>query len=181
MKTKQKPPFYGLIAEFDDPKTLLAAAQKATDSGYTKMDAYSPFPIHGLHEAVGFKKTWLSTIVLGGGILGALGGFGMQYFASVIHYPLNIGGRPLNSWPAFIPITFEVTVLLASFSAVVGMIMLNGLPQPYHPVFNVERFHLASRDQFFLCIEADDPKFESGETRRFLQSLNPIEVNDVPW
>lgn len=181
MKPNQQAPFYGLMAEFDDPKSLLAAATKATDAGYTKMDAYSPFPIHGLHEAIGFKKTWLSTIVLGGGILGALGGFGMQYFASVIHYPLNIGGRPLNSWPAFIPITFEVTVLLASFSAVFGMIVLNGLPQPYHPVFNVKRFQFASRDQFFLCIESDDPRFESGETRRFLQSLNPIEVNDVPW
>jgi hypothetical protein len=181
MKAKQKAPYYGILAEFRDPRALLAAAQKATDSGYTKMDAYSPFPIHGLHEAVGFKKTWLSTIVLGGGIAGAIGGFGMQYFASVIHYPLNIGGRPLNSWPAFIPITFEVTVLLASFSAVVGMIVLNGLPQPYHPVFNVKTFQFASRDHFFLCIESDDPKFESGETRRFLESLQPIEVNDVPW
>ncbi len=181
MKAKQKPPFYGLLAEFDDPRVLLAAAQKATDNGYTKMDAYSPFPIHGLHEAVGFKKTWLSTLVLCGGIAGALGGFGMQYFASVIHYPLNIGGKPLNSWPAFIPITFEVTVLVAAFAAVFGMLMLNGLPQPYHPVFNVRRFQLASRDQFFLCIESDDPRFESGETRRFLQSLNATEVNDVPW
>ncbi|MBI2214005.1 MAG: DUF3341 domain-containing protein [Acidobacteria bacterium] len=169
------------MAEFHDPTALLAAAQKATDSGYTKLDAYTPFPIHGLNEAVGFKKTWLSTIVLCGGIAGALGGFGMQYFASVIHYPLNIGGRPLNSWPAFIPITFEVTVLLAAFSAVVGMIMLNGLPLPYHPVFNVKSFQFASRDQFFLCIESEDPLFELGETRRFLQSLNPIEVNDVPW
>lgn len=181
MKAKAHAPFYGLMAEFDDPKSLLVAAKKASEAGYTKMDAYSPFPIHGLHEAIGFKKTWLPTIVLTGGILGALGGFGMQYFASVIHYPLNIGGRPLNSWPAFIPITFEVTVLLAAFSAVFGMIALNGLPQPYHPVFNVKRFQFASRDQFFLCIESEDPRFESGETRRFLQSLNPVEVTDVPW
>ena len=181
MKAKQKPPFYGLLAEFNDPRALLAAAQKATDSGYTKLDAYTPFPIHGLNEAVGFKKTWLPTLVLGGGIAGAIGGFGMQYFASVIHYPLNIGGRPLNRWPAFSPITFEVTVLLAAFTAVVGMIMLNGLPLPYHPVFNVKSFQFASRDQFFLCIESDDPMFEPGETRRFLESLNPIEVNDVPW
>jgi len=180
MKTHDKP-FYGLLAEFDSPKSLMKAAHKVHGAGYTELDAYSPFPIHGLAEAIGFKKTWLPTIVLGGGIAGALGGFFMQYFASVIHYPLNIGGRPLNSWPAFIPITFEVTVLIASFSAGLGMLALNGLPEPYHPVFNTKNFALASRDRFFLCVESKDPKYDQIETRKFLESLSPVEVDDVPW
>lgn len=181
MKKHHEKPFYGLLAEFDSPKELMKAAHKVREEGYTSLDAYSPFPIHGLAEAIGFNKTWLPAIVMGGGIAGALGGFFMQYFASVIHYPLNIGGRPLNSWPAFIPITFEVTVLIASFSAVLGMIALNGLPEPYHPVFNVKRFAFASRDQFFLCVESKDPKYDPIETRKFLETLNPVEVNDVPW
>jgi hypothetical protein len=174
-------PIYGIMAEFDDPQSLVDAAAHARDEGYTRMDAYTPFPVEGLNEAIGFHHTRLPLLVLAGGIIGAVAGFGMQYYAAVIDYPLNIGGKPMNSWPAFIPITFEVTILFAAFTAVLGMLGLNGLPQPYHPVFNVSRFAFASRDQFFLCIESRDPKFDSGAVRRFLQSLHPLEVTDVPW
>jgi hypothetical protein len=172
-------PSYGVMAEFDTATALLAAARRAREAGFTRMDAYSPFPIHGLHEEIGFRKTILPLLVLAAGVIGAVSGFFMQWYASVIHYPLNIGGKPLNSWPAFIPITFEVTVLFAAITAVFGMLALNGFPQPYHPVFNVARFQTASRDRFFLCIESDDPKF--GEARAFLQDLTAVEVSDVPW
>lgn len=172
---------YGVIAEFNDPQTLLDAANAVREKGYTSVDAFSPFPIHGLAEAVGFHKTRLSTIVLSMGILGGLGGFFMCWYANVISYPLNIGGKPLNSWPAWIPITFECTILLAAFGAVFGMLALNGLPMPYHPVFNVRRFDSASRDKFFLVIQARDPQFRLEEARSFLETLGPREVTDVPW
>ncbi len=174
-----KPLLHGLMAEFEDPEALLKAAQRAHDAGYRKMDAYSPLPIEGLSEAVGFHRTWLPLIVLMAGILGAAGGFGMQYYLSAIDYPLNIGGRPLNSWPAFIPITFELTILSAATAAVLGMIFLNRLPMPYHPVFNVPRFAMASRNRFFLCIEADDPRFDLERTREFLKSLSPADIAEV--
>jgi hypothetical protein len=172
---------YGVIAEFNDPQALLDAAHKVKEEGYTSVDAFSPFPIHGLAEAVGFHKTKLSSIVLGMGILGGVGGFFMCWYANVIAYPLNIGGKPYNSWPAWIPITFECAILLAALGAVFGMLALNGLPMPYHPVFNVRRFDSASRDKFFLVVQARDPRFEHEEARRFLATLGPREVTDVPW
>src|SRR5262247_1362298 len=170
---------YGLMAEFAEPEALLEAARRSFAEGYRRMDAYSPFPIDGLAEAIGFHKTRIPLIVLIGGIIGCVGGFYLQYWVSVIDYPINVGGRPFNSWPSFIPVTFELTILLAALSAVLGMLALNGLPMHYHPVFNVERLELASRNRFFLCIEAIDPKFDSEATRRFLASAGSQGVYEV--
>src|SRR5687767_2585692 len=167
---------YGLMAEFEDPTSLVEASRRAYEEGYRQMDAYSPFPIEELSEAIGFHHSRLPMLVLIGGILGCLGGFFMQYYIAVIHYPTNIGGKPFNSWPAFIPVTFECTVLVAALTAVFGMLALNGLPEPYHPLFNVKRFALATRNRFFLCIESKDPKFHPDKTRQFLDSLAPREV-----
>ena len=182
MTAKPPPPpprVYGLMAEFQDPSDVVAAARAVRAEGYRKVDAYSPFPIEELNEALGFHRSWLPPLVLIGGVLGAAGGFGLQYWASVIEYPMNIGGKPYLSWPAFIPPTFETTILLAALTAVLGMLALNGLPEPYHPVFNVPSFALASRDRFFLCIEAADPKFQLDQTRAFLMGLHPTAVNEV--
>jgi hypothetical protein len=170
---------YGLLAEFDDPTSLVAAASRSREAGYRCMDAYSPFPIEELHHALGSPQSRLPLIVLIGGLVGCLGGYALQYWAAAIAYPLNVAGKPLHSWPAFIPVTFECTILGAALSAVLGMLALNGLPMPYHPVFNVPRFALASRNRFFLCIEAKDPKFDVEDTRRFLETLNPLEVTTV--
>ena len=170
---------YGLMAEFDDPTSLVTATERAHGAGYRRMDAYSPFPIEELHEALGARHTRLPLIVLIGGVCGCIGGYALQYWSSVMAYPLNIGGKPLHSWPAFIPVTFECTILVAALSAVLGMLALNGLPQPYHPVFNVPRFALASRNRFFLCIEARDPKFDIDATRQFMSSLGAREVTVV--
>jgi Alternative complex III, ActD subunit len=170
---------YGLMTEFDNAEDLLKAAKQTHDEGYRCMDAYSPFPIHGLAEAVGYRHRILPWLVLAGGILGGLGGFGLQYWVSVIELPVNIGGRPFNSWPSFIPVTFECTILGAALTAVLGMLALNGLPKPYHPVFNAERFRLASSNRFFLCIEAADRKFEESAVTAYLKSLSPYGVIEV--
>jgi hypothetical protein len=175
-----RPPIHGLMAEFTTPTELVEATRKAYAEGYRKMDAYTPFPVEELSAALGFRHTRLPLVVLVGGILGGLTGYGLQYWVSVVAYPLNVGGRPLHSWPSFIPVTFEMTVLFAAGFAVLGMLALNGLPMPYHPVFNVPRFALASRDRFFLCIEATDPKFDRAATQAFLESLQPRHVAEVP-
>jgi len=170
---------YGLMAEFDTPTTLTAATERAWGNGFRKMDAYAPYPIEELSHALGHHKSRLPMLVLIGGLLGCFTGFALQYWVSVIVYPLNVGGRPLNSWPAFIPVTFEMTILFAGVTAVLGLFALCGLPMPYHPVFNVKRFSFASRDRYFLCIEAEDPLFDQDETRMFLEGLGPTEVSTV--
>jgi hypothetical protein len=174
-----RPPIYGIMAEFLTAEELVEAARRAQDAGYRRMDAYTPFPVEGLTEALRTPPSRLPLIVLAGGLIGAAGGYYMQYYASAISYPLNVGGRPLHSWPAFIPVTFEMTVLVASLAAVLGMLALNGLPRPYHPVFNVDQFVHASRDRFYLVIEARDPKFDREKTSRFLESLAAHEVYEI--
>jgi hypothetical protein len=172
-------PLYGLMAEFDDPNVLISAAKRTYAEGYRKIDAFSPFPIEEVWEAIGQHDRRLSFIVLAGGLAGLLSGLGLQEWVHQIAYPINIAGKPLNSWPQFVPVTFELTILFAAIAGVIGMIALNGLPMPYHPVFNVERFERASRDKFFLLVEASDPKFDRQRTRDFLKGLEASEVNDV--
>ena len=167
---------YGLMAEFTSGDSLLQATRRAYEEGYRRMDAYSPLPIDGLAEALGFHRTRVPLIVLLGGIVGCVSGFALQYWISAIDYPVNVGGRPYNSWPSFVPVTFELTILFAAFAALLGMLALNGLPMPYHPVFNAPRFAQATRDRFFLCIEAADPKFNREATSRFLEELSSAAV-----
>jgi hypothetical protein len=169
MQATEHNDLYGLLGEFDNPTAVVEGARSAYERGYRRLDAFSPYPIHELSDAIGFRRTALPLIVLASGIVGGLSGFGLQYWVSAVAYPLNIGGRPLNSWPAFIPVTFELTILFAALAAVFGMLALNGLPRPHHPLFNAENFKLASRDRFFVCIESSDPIFDLVETRRFLE------------
>jgi hypothetical protein len=175
-----KPPIYGLMAEFDSPEEILQAARRAYAEGYRKMDGYTPFPVHGLSEAIGFAKTRVPLVCLVGGITGLLTAYLLQYWINVIAYPLNIGGRPFHSWPSFIIVSFELTVLFAGIAAFFGTLGMNKLPMPYHPVFNVERFAAASRDRFFLVIEAVDPRFDLEHTTQFLQTLNARFITEVP-
>jgi hypothetical protein len=170
---------YGLLAEFDTPTQLVNAANKVREAGYTKTDAFSPFPLHEIDEALGIKRSILPILVFCGALIGLLTGIGLQIFVHYIDYPIIVGGRPFISIPSFIPASYELTILFAAFTAVFGMLLLNGLPQPYHPVFNVPRFALATREKFFLLIETKDSKFNYDETKSFMQSLNPQEVFDV--
>jgi ActD protein len=172
-------PIYGVMAEFDSPTALVNAARAAREHGYRRLDAYSPFPIEELNDVLHLHRNRLPLIVLIGGILGGICGYLLQYYVTVIQYPINVAGRPLHSWPAYIVITFEVTILFAAFSCVLGLLALCGLPTPYHPVFNVPRFALASRNRFFLCIEAADPMFDHDRTSDFLETLGPREVSEV--
>lgn len=169
----------GYLAEFTEPEDLLSAIERAREEGFTKYDAFSPYPLHEFTHAMGATHSKLPWIVLGGGIVGALTGWALQYWVNVSAYPMNIGGRPFNSWPAFIIVIFELTILFAAFSAVLGMFALNGMPKPYHPLFNVERFSGASKDRYFLYIEVRDPRFDREKTRRFLEELGPSGVSAV--
>ena len=170
---------FGVLAEYTTPDALLTAIEHAKSAGFTRMEAYTPLPMHEVSHALGHRND-LPKYVLGGGILGALTGFGMQYFGAAIHYPINVGGRPLNSWPAFIPITFEVTILFAALTAVLGMLALNGLPRPHHPVFSVPGFELASRDRFFLMLLHYDPSFDADRALATLRATRALSVQEVP-
>jgi hypothetical protein len=172
-------PIYGVIAEFENPTALVSAARAARERGYRKLDAYSPFPIEELNDALHLHRDRLPLIVLAGGIVGGILGYLLQYYVTVVYFPINIAGRPLHSWPSYIVITFEMTILFAAVSAVLGLLALCGLPMPYHPVFNVPRFALASRNRFFLCIQARDPLFDLDRTSEFLLTLDPREVSEV--
>jgi Alternative complex III, ActD subunit len=170
---------FGLMAEFGEADKLLDATRRTHEAGYSRIDAYTPFPVEGLAEAMGSHKTFVPLFTLIGGLIGCAGGFFLQYWPNVIGYPLDIGGKPYDSWPAFIPITFEMTILFAALSCAIGMLALNGFPSPYHPVFNAPGFERATRDRFFLCIMAQDPKFDAEATKEFLLTLEPAEVSEV--
>ena len=171
---------YGMMSEFDSASDLVAAARRTREEGYHKIDAYSPFPVEGLAEEIGFRKNGVPLVVLIGGLLGCMSGYALQYWISAVSYPINVGGRPYNSWPAFIIVTFEMTILFAGLAAVLGMLALNGLPMPYHPVFNVPRFAFATRDRFFLIIFSSDAKYDAVATRAFLETLEPRSISEVP-
>lgn len=171
---------YGTIAEFDTPEAILRAARAAYEKGYRKMDAFTPFPVEGLPEAIGFRRNRMPLLVLAGGLGGAGLAYWFMWYINVVAYPLNVGGRPHHSWPAFIPITFESAVLFAALAALIGFLVLNGLPQPHHPVFDASNFERASQDRFFLLVETDDPLYRQDETRHVLEALGALNVSEVP-
>lgn len=177
MKTTR---IYGIMAEFDSASDLVAAARKTHEAGYRKIDAYSPFPVEELAEAIGFHKNRVPLVTLIGAMIGGISGYLMQYWIAAIDYPVNIGGRPYHSWPSFIVVTFEMTILFGGIFCVLGMLALNGLPMPYHPVFNVPRFAMATKDRFFLIVFSTDPKYSLSSTRQFLESLSPRSISEVP-
>lgn len=172
-------PLYGLMAEFETAGELVAAARRTREAGFKNFDAYTPFPIHELDDAMDLHDNRVALFTLIGGLIGCVGGFSLASWVQAVALPLNIGGRPLISAPMYIPITFECTVLIGGLTAAISMILMNGMPSPYHPVFNVERFADASRSKFFLCIESDDPKFDRQATAGFLESLGPEEIAEV--
>ncbi|HRI42613.1 MAG TPA: DUF3341 domain-containing protein [Fimbriimonadaceae bacterium] len=174
-----KPTLYGIVAEFLSPEEILDAAERAREAGYTRLDAYTPFPVHGLDDAIKFFDPRIKWMIFFAGLFGGAAGLAFIYFTAVIDYPLNVGGRPLFSWPSFVPVTFECTILFASLTAFFGMLALNGLPKPFHPIFDAERFELASQTSFFLCVESQDPMFDPGKTKDFLQSLGAHNVCEV--
>ena len=174
------PRIYGLLAEFDSVDAVISAAHRVREAGYRKIDAYSPFPLEELSEAIGFERNGVALVCLVGGLLGCTGAYILQWWINTISYPVNIGGRPFHSWPSFIIVTFEMTILFSGLSAVFGMLALNGLPMPYHPVFNVPQFDAASRDRFFIIIFSSDKNYDSVLTRTFLEGLNPLSVSEVP-
>ena len=171
---------YGLMAEFDNVNDAVTAARQTYGAGYRKIDAYSPFPVEELSEAIGFHKNGVALVCLIGGLLGGSAAFTLQWWINTISYPVNIGGRPLNSWPSFIIVTFEMTILFSGLSAVFGMLALNGLPMPYHPVFNVPQFESVTKDHFFIVIFSSDKNYDAASTRQFLEGLGPISVAEVP-
>jgi hypothetical protein len=176
----KRDPIYGLMAEFDSATDIVAAARRTHEAGYKKIDAYSPFPIEELAEAIGFHHNNVALIVLIGGLFGCASGYLMQWWISAVSYPINVGGRPYHSWPSFMVVTFELTILFSVLAAVFGMLALNGLPMPYHPVFNVPRFDRATQDKFFLIVFSSDPQYDSTQTRRFLEGLGPTSISEVP-
>ena len=174
------PDIYGIAAEFEDSESLMHAAEQARARGYTQLEGYAPFPVEGLPQACGHPKNRIPLIMFGAGIVGAAGGYFMQWYSAVIRYPMNVGGRPLHSWPSFVPLTFELMVLFASVAGFIAMLMLNGFPRPFHPIFNTKNFERASQDRFFLCIQSIDEKFDSEEVRSFLESTGAVHVSEVP-
>ena len=181
MSEKPQPKVYGLVAEYEDPDELMSVVKQARSAGYTTVDAYSPFPIHGMHEAMNMGNTYMPTLTLIGGLTGLATAFILQYVGTVLHYPYDVAGRPFFSWPAYVPIMFELTILFAAFTAGLGMLALCGLPRPYHSVMNTPNFERASSDRFFYCIEATDPKYDAESTRRFLEDMSPkpVSVSEV--